>query len=561
MDINIVIGGEAGQGLKTMSIILGKTLFKAGYHIFSSQDYMSRVRGGHNFIKIRISDREVNGPADRIDILVALKQEAIANHHANLKDKGVVVSETDKEDLKNKLIKKPAEEIAREINIKALNIIFVGAVLKLLGLEKEICQEVVADYFDKESIVKDNIKLLAKGYEFTETLKDVETNLSAREEIYLDGNTAIGLGALAGGVKFYAAYPMSPSTSIMNYIADRQQETGVVVEQAEDEIAAINMALGASYGGLRSMTGTSGGGFSLMAEAFGLAGITETPLVIALVQRPGPATGLPTRTEQGDLQFVIHASQGEFPLMVIALRDQEDAFYQTVRALNLADKYQIPVVILSDQFLADSAKNVKEFSYDQIEVNRHLAELKKDDEYKRYKITTDGISPRIYPGQVEGQTVLVDSDEHDEEGHIIEDAETRKAMVDKRSRKLEKLIEEDLQQPEYVGQEDVDYLILAYGSTCGPVQEAVELLTESGIKAGGLMFYDVWPLPQKELEKWAEQKPKLITVEINSTAQLAGLIQGETMIKINDSILKYDGRPFSGQEIYHRLKDEVIDNG
>ena len=556
MEKNILIGGEAGQGLQTTAKILGKTLFKEGFHIFSSKDYMSRVRGGHNFIKIRISDQEIHGPADKVDLLVALNEETKNIHQDKLKDDALIIAGGGDEK-KERLIKLPAQKIAKEVNEKALNIIFVGAVLKVLGLETTICQQVINDSFGKESIVEDNITLLKKGFELMTADKSVDVDLEKREEIYLDGNTALGLGAVAGGLKFYAAYPMSPSTSIMNYIAKHQEKTKVVIEQAEDEIAAINMALGGSYGGVRSMTATSGGGFSLMTEALGLAGITETPLVIANVQRPGPATGLPTRTEQGDLQFVINASQGEFPLMVIAPREAEDAFYQAARALNLADKYQIPVIILSDQFLADSSKNLPEFDYDKITVDKSLADVSADD-YKRYEITANGISPRIYPGQVKDQVVLVDSDEHDEYGHIIEDAATRKEMVDKRDRKIEKLKEEDLLEPEYLGDSEIDYLLVAFGSTSGPLTEAISLLKQDDIKAGALLFNDVWPLPAEKLKKWDEKDVTMITVENNATAQLARLIQGEKLIKISDSILKYDGRPFSGQEIYHSFKEEVM---
>jgi 2-oxoglutarate ferredoxin oxidoreductase subunit alpha len=382
-----------------------------------------------------------------------------------------------------------------------------------------------------------------------------------KEQLFINGNEAIGLGAVIAGVKYYTAYPMSPSTGIMNYIAGKQDELGIVVEQAEDEIGAINMALGASYGGIRTMTGTSGGGLALMAETVGLAGITETPLVIAEVQRPGPATGLPTRTEQGDLQFAINISQGEFPLLVLGPRDQEDAFYQSFRAHNLADKYQIPVIILSDQFLADSAKNVDKFDLDQLEVNRHLIsdqEAEDITQYDRYKLTKDGISPRAYPGQIPGEVVLVDSDEHNQHGNIIEDAETRIEMVEKRMRKIDKLIEEDLKEPKFKGDDEIDYLLVGWGSTYGPLKEAKKLLNKDGFKVGCLSFSDLYPLPQEKLNKWSERDVEITVIENNATGQFARLITGETGIEINSNILKYDGRSFSGDEIYQRFKEEVI---
>ncbi|MFW5856075.1 MAG: 2-oxoacid:acceptor oxidoreductase subunit alpha, partial [Bacillota bacterium] len=494
-----------------------------------------------------------------IDILVALNRETVDIHRDKISDDGVVIYEKEEEGISN-LEVIPATDIAREINIKGVNTVYVGAVLKLLGLGIEACQQVINEYFGKEQIIEDNLELLKKGYENADRYFNYNENEVAQKKnkILIDGTEAIASGAITAGVKFYTAYPMSPSTGIMNYISGKQKEMGIVVEQAESEIGAINMALGASFGGVRAMTGTSGGGFALMAEGMGLAGITETPLVLAEIQRPGPATGLPTRTEQGDLLFIINVSQGEFPLMVISPRDQADAFYQTFRAFNLAEKYQIPVVILGDQFLADSAKTVEEFNFNRLKIKRYLlSEEEKNEEYNRYEITDDGISPRAYPGQITDGVVLADSDEHNQAGHITESAEVRKARVDKRMRKETQLINEDVIEPTYTGESDIDYLIIVWGSTYGPLQEAQELLTEEGIKTGVLSFSDVWPLPQKKLRKWASRDVEMIIVENNATAQFARLISSETGIIINKKILKYNGRPFSGEEIYQKVKEVV----
>jgi len=300
-----------------------------------------------------------------------------------------------------------------------------------------------------------------------------------------------------------------------------------------------------------------------MNEAIGLAGLTETPVVIADVQRPGPATGLPTRTGQGDLLFAINSAQDDFPLMVVAPKDQEDLFYNGFRALNLADKYQIPIIILSDQFNADSSKNLKEFNFDDLEIDRNL--ISEDDpdskDYKRYKFTEDGISKRAYPGQLKDELVLVDSDEHDEYGHIIEDSETRIKMVNKRAKKIDKLIEEDLEEPDYFGDDDINYLMLTWGSSYGPAREAFQLLNNEDYKVGLLSFSDVWPLPKEKLKEIASDDVKLVTVEQNSSGQFKSLIRSETLLDVQDCILKYDGRPFTGKEIYNRFLDEVIDNG
>lgn len=564
MDFNILIGGEAGQGLNTVDKILGKILFKEGFNIFSTKDFMSRIRGGHNFMQLRISDQKVYGPDEDLDLLIALNEESAEIHKKQLKDDGIILIEGENQIIDGRTLLLPASVIAEDINPKGINTVFVGAALKIMNLDLDTAEEVISEYFD-DKLTDDNIKLLKRGYNAVDPIYD---NLkdkvnSDREEILIDGNSALGYGALTGGLRFYSAYPMSPSTGIMNFLAGQQEKFDLVVEQAEDELAAINMALGGSFSGIRSMTGTSGGGLALMNEAIGLAGITETPLVITDVQRPGPATGLPTRTGQGDLLFAINSAQDEFPLMVTAPRDQQDLFYTTFRTLNLADKYQIPIIILSDQFNADSSKNIEEFDFDSLEIDRHL--ISNDDpaseDYKRYKITEDGISPRAYPGQLKGEIILVDSDEHDEKGHIIEDAETRTKMVDKRARKLDKLIKEDLQKPKYYGEKEVDYLLLTWGSSYGPAREAFQLLKEDDLKVGLLSFNDVWPLPKKQLKSFADQGAKLITVEINSTAQFASLIASETFIEVDKSILKYDGRPFTGKEIYNRFLDEVIDNG
>jgi len=555
---NILIGGEAGQGLQTIASILGKTLFREGYEIFTTKNYMSRVRGGHNFIKIRFGDEEITASENKLDLIVALNQETIDEHKEDLKKNGIILAETEVDKVES--IKIDATEIAADINPKGKNTVFIGAVLKYFGLELNKCKNVIKENFSKkEEVVEDNHKLLKAGYDAIETKEKCVEVAENDKRIYIDGNTAVGYGAVSAGIKYYSAYPMSPSTGIMNYIAGKQDELGLVVEQAEDEIAAINMALGASYGGIRAMTGTSGGGFALMAEAVGLAGITETPLVIAEVQRPGPATGLPTRTEQGDLLFAVNVSQGEFPLMVMAPRDHEDAFYQTFRAHNLAEKYQIPVVILSDQYLADSTVSIPEYDFSDLEINRHLVQEKsgESEEYNRYEVTEDGISPRAYPGLLEGEVVLADSDEHDKHGYIVEDGNKRIEMADKRMKKLDKLISEDLLEPEYYGEKEIDYLFLSWGSTYGVLKETIDLLNEDGIDAGVLSFNDIWPLPQKELEKWVDKDIELIDVENNSTAQFAKLLRSETSIEVDNKILKYDGRPFTADEVYNRFKSEV----
>ncbi len=560
MKKNMLIGGEAGQGLKTTYSILGKTLFRLGYEIHSSLDFMSRIRGGHNFAQVRIGNEAIHGPAEMVDLLVALNVDTIDKHKDKLTEAGVIIYREELQNIKNNLVI-PAKEIADTVNPKAVNVVYVGAILKAFGLQTDEARGVLKDFFGRGEILQDNLTLLEKGYESSGTVCSLPAPSIEGDQIYLNGNEATALGALAGGIKYYSAYPMSPATSIMEYIAGKQKQMDVVVEQAEDELAAINMAIGASYGGVRTMTGTSGGGLALMNEAIGLAGITETPVVVADVQRPGPATGLPTRTSQGDLLFVINSSQGEFPIMITAPRNQKNAFYTTFRGLNLAAKYQLPVILLSDQFLADSSTNVPEFDFENLEIKSGLinpAKRSDEPEYLRYQLTEDGISPRAYPGQLDGETVLADSDEHDEKGHIVEAAEKRRKMVEKRERKLKKLAEEELVEPDYYGLEEVEYILIGWGSTYGPLREALNLLLADNVKIGYLSFTDVWPLPTGQLEKWRHSGAEFIDVENNSRGQFAQLIRQETGFKVEHRILKYDGRPFSGREIYRRIKEVVI---
>lgn len=555
MIYNILIGGAAGLGMETISSILEKVLKRKGFEIFTIQDYMSRVRGGHNFFQIRFGNEEINSHWDELDGIIALDKETIDLHIHKLKKDGFIISDDQIKSEDKRFIGLALKTIAKKIgNPKVHGSVALGAFVKLFNLDLSGIKEVLSEKF-KEEIAKKNFRAFEEGFKIVTPKYQIQAN-NKDSSILLGGNDAIALGALAAGCKFYSAYPMTPSTSIMNYLASKMNEAEIVVEQAEDEIASINMAIGASYAGVRAMTGSSGGGFALMVEAVGLSGMLEVPLVIAEIQRPGPTTGLPTRTEQADLKFVISSSPGEIPKMVIALRHPEDSFYQTIRAFNIADKYQIPVILLGDQFLADSIRTVKPFSFDNIKVERYLKddEYAKATDYKRYEITKTGISPRITPGKIPGLTVLVDSDEHDEYGHITESAEVRNKMNDKRLRKMEYL-KEELLEPEFIGEENADILLLAWGSLYSPVKEAVKLLNKGAgsNKYCALVFGDVWPLPDKQLKKYAKKARNIINIEQNATGQLAGLVRECTGIECNSSILKYDGRPISSQEIYNKL--------
>ncbi|NLM45053.1 MAG: 2-oxoacid:acceptor oxidoreductase subunit alpha [Clostridiales bacterium] len=554
MEYNILIGGEAGQGIETISDILEKTLNNMGYYVYSSKDYMSRVKGGHNFTQIRFGNSPIHSHWPYLDLIIALDEKTVNLHQDRLKTNGYILCDTSIKSEDTKTLKIPLMNMAKSLGSpRMVNTVALGAVYKLFGLSYDPAIEHLNARFANK-FREENIKALKDGYGAVSKIFTMPQP-SGDKNILINGNEACALGALAAGCAYYSAYPMTPSTTIMRFMTRYAEKAGILVEQAEDEIAAINSAIGASYAGIRAMIGTSGGGFSLMVEALGLAGVTETPLVVANVQRPGPATGLSTRTEQSDLLFVISAAQGEFPRMVIALRNTEDAFYQTARAFNLAEKYQIPVIILSDEYLSDCKVTTKPYDFDKITIERYLAEKPEyKGMFKRYEVTSDGISPRIFPSQYENVYVLADSHEHDEYGHISEDIDIRNNMVRKRMKKMERLREE-LIEPDYFGSEKPELLLIGWGSTYGPLYEAIKLLEKDGFEAGALVFGDIWPLPQKRLLHYCDKAKKIINVEQNYTGQLASLITQQTGIRCHGSILKYDGRQMDSYFIYKAVKE------
>lgn len=552
MDRNVLIGGAAGQGMDTVANLFNKVLQRSGYYVYTTSDYRSRVRGGHNFFQIRFSDREISSPRRGLDVIFALNEETLKRHLDRLNEGGVSFCDEGIEGFegtkKYNLVKK-AKELG---NPKMISTIGLGMLIGKLKIDVKVGEEVVRETF-KEGLIEGNIKALDYGYSITKT----EVNpIKARESILINGNQAVGLGAAAAGCKFYAAYPMTPSSGVLGFLSSVSDELEIVVDQCEDEVAALNMALGASFAGVRAMTGSSGAGMALMSEAFSLAGIIETPVVIIDVQRPGPATGLPTDTEQADLRFLIHNGHGEFPRKVIALRSPEDAFYQTARAFNLADKYQIPVILMSDKELADTKISTAPFDFSKIEINRYLADPNdyEPGTYNRYEITESGVSPRLIPTRANGNMVMVDSDEHDEFGRTSEDAQNRIAQVDKRHRKFEGIIADE-EEPWEIGVDDFDTLVVCWGSTYGVVKESIDLLNEKGHKIKGLVFGDVFPLPLKKFKKFHPMAKNYIVVEMNRDGQFEGLIRQEALVASDHLITKYDGRPFYLEELVERLEE------
>ena len=556
MDYTVLVGGAAGQGIDTVVHLLERTIKRSGYYVFTYKNFMSMVRGGHNFMQVRFSDKPLTTFTTQVDMIFALNEETITLHRDKLKPGGAVIldNEIAKAEEYNHL---PLVEIAYQLkNQKVYPTVGFGALVNYFGLSLEIASEVIDDILG-EKISSVNKEAMLKGYEMLE--RKYEMPNKEDKKILINGNQALAMGAISAGCKYYCGYPMTPSSSVMTFLSSKSNEMGIMVDQIEDEVGALNMALGASYAGVRAMTGSSGGGFALMVEALSLAGIIETPIVVFNAQRPGPATGLSTRTEQADLRFMIHAGHGEFPRMVIALRSPEDAFYQTARAFNIAEKYQIPVILMTEEYLTDYTTTLEPFDFSKITIDRYIAGQDgiPDERYKRYKFTENGVSPRLIPGKVQNQIVLVDSHEHNEYGNIEEDSVNRVKMVDKRMKKLEGLVKE-IQEPWCIGTENPENLIVCWGATFGAVKEAVERLNEEGISIGALIYGDIWPFPTKKINELGVNAKKIIDIEQNATGQLESIINEKTDIKCTHRILKYDGRPFNADEIIERLKENII---
>ncbi len=563
-DVAIVLCGEAGQGIQTVEHILVRLLRQTGFHVFATKEYMSRIRGGSNSTEIRLSSERIAAPVDRIDILCPFHQAALFHLRDRISKGTTVIGDRtniclDCPEEVTDFIDVPFAEIAEAVGGKIfINIVAAGVILGILDIDMGMVSDFISRFFAKKDkeIVRKNVEAAKRGYQRGKKLLDsgkarfALKNPMARNEILLNGAEAVGLGALSGGCDFLSSYPMSPSTGVMVFLSQHMEDFGVIVEQAEDEISAINMALGASYAGARAMVTTSGGGFALMTEGVSLSGMIETPVVIHLAQRPGPATGLPTRTEQADLELALYAGHGEFPRAIFAPGSLEDAFILTRKAFYLADKYQIPVFVLTDQYLMDTFYNVPPFNLEDIHVEKQI--VRTDKNYKRYVITEDGVSPRGIPGFGDG-LVGVDSDEHDEESHITEDLHLRTQMVDKRLRKMN-LLNSEIVPPGFIGNEDYEILLIGWGSTYHAIKEAVRRLDRNDLAF--LHFKQVHPLHPQTIN-FIEKAKRTIIIENNATSQFGKMIKLHTAGVIEGCLLKYNGLPFSVEEIVKSLKKKL----
>jgi 2-oxoglutarate ferredoxin oxidoreductase subunit alpha len=555
--LSIVIGGEAGQGISRSGALLGKALMRSGFHAFGSIDYPSLIRGGHNFFKLRASERKVDSTNENIDILLALNKDSIIQHIEDVvKNGGIIYDEGIELDpeINRDRIKYYPVPLTRFVKILEgppimRNTVALGSVSALIGLNKEILKQVVSEVFvGRPKIIKMNKLAIEKGYQF---LIDKELDFNCRIEsgkkpdrIWLTGNEAISIAAINAGCQFYSAYPMTPASPVLHYMFAHDKKTKMLVIQAENELAAICMAIGAGFTGVRSMTSTSGGGFCLMTEALGFSAMTETPIVIMIGQRTGPSTGLATYSAQADLLFSIYASQGEFQRIVLAPGDVEQSFYLGFEAFNLAEKFQIPVILLGDKTILESHQTTEPFDKNLLEIDRgeYFTEWPSDKKYKRYKFTDSGVSPRAIPG-TKNAIILANGNEHIESGHVTSKAKPTSMMVDKRFRKV-KHIEEavlNLMPIRLYGDQDPDITIIGWGSTKGPALETIRLLKNEGIKARFVQPIVLEPFP-KQISQYLEGQT--ILFETNRTSQLGILIKLNTKYEFKNIQLRYDGRPF-----------------
>jgi 2-oxoglutarate ferredoxin oxidoreductase subunit alpha len=579
-EVSIRIGGAAGDGVASTGEIFGKTLSRSGQHVYAYNSYQSVIRGGHVWFQVRGGKDPISYVGQQADILIALNKQTVDVHARIMREGGVVIFDPEKVKVTEadvpkgvRLCPMPLYELAKQFSPNPImaNTVAVGAAMQFIKAPVEKFKDVLEDQFGKkkEDVVQANLKAAQAGIDHAREKwgpLDFALPYNDKKRIFLTGNQAIALGAMAAGCTFYSFYPMTPATSIGQFLADNGPDHGVVVKQCEDEIAVVNMAIGASYGGTRAACGTSGGGFALMVEALGMAGITETPLVVFLAQRSGPSTGLPTKTEQGDLNMVMGAGQGDYPRIVLAPRTVPEAFEAATRAFHLADKWQTPVLLLSDLLLSEHFETSEEFPMEGVRIDRGLIITGPNGHgtpagpFLRYKVTDSGVSERVVPG-LEGYTHIAGSDEHDEDGTLVSDVraglpdaiEMRVQQMDKRMKKLEGA-RHDLRMPERVGPANAPITLVSWGSTHGAVREAMAMLKKKGIEVASIEFTDIYPLDGAKLKQMLSAEKFTLMIEGNYTGQLERLIRAETGWFPNDTLRKYDGEPFWPEEIASKVQ-------
>lgn len=572
-DLTWVIGGEAGFGINAAGSMLAKACSRNGYGVIASNEYPSLIRGGHNAVSLRIASTEICAPKETIDIIVALNKETVELHKKQLASNALILYDPNdytwkKEEVGSEmtLLAIPFSEIVKKLEGDEVmrNTIALGATMVFFGKELSFLTVVIKDIFAKkgEDVIRENMRSAEEGYAYvTSHFAQITSHVLSPGEIQepkliMNASEAVGLGAIAGGMKFAAIYPMTPINALIPLFTDNAKKLDIVYKQPEDEIAGINMAVGASLAGARSMVATSGGGFALMVEALSMTGIMEVPLVIDLGMRPGPATGMPTWTEQGELHMAIYAGHGEFPRIVLAPGDVEEGYTLAKKAFDLADAFHIPVIILTDKYLNETQWQLSEsVTSDTSQVAStttvNASDLKDTSLYKRYNLDTPtGVSTRSLPGMKNGE-YLANSYEHEEDGYTTEDAAARISQVEKRLKKQEAIIKKAF-QPVILGEDDADITFVSFGSLKGIMKELVTLLTKEGKKVKHIHFSWVYPMPSTIGTLLAKEK-RLICIEQNATGQLASVIREATGVDIKEQWHKYDGRQWTVEEIIHKL--------
>ncbi len=579
-EISIRVGGQAGDGIASVGEVLSRSLSRLGLSVFGLSAYQSVIRGGHVWFQARGSSSRIHSQGDDCDLLFALNKETAQVHLPSVNRGGTVVYDPEKFDLPDgelpagvRKLAVPMLTIGRKYTTQSIlqNAAGLGAAAFLAGIPLDGLQKTLTDSFGRKKgdIVDWNVRAAAEGHAYAQanaSPNDHAVGPAGPPKLLMTGNQAIALGAAAAGCKFLAQYPMTPASSILHWLAAHSQQLGIVVKQAEDEIAVVHMAIGASYAGVRSMCATSGGGFSLMVEGIGLAGMTETPLVIVESQRSGPSTGLPTKTEQGDLNLMLGAGQGEFPRAVLAPSNPGEAYRATVTAFQLAEDWQTPIIVASDLHLSESLMTVERDELPAVPEIPSLVTVEPNgSDYKRYAYTPSGVSPRAVPGQA-GLQFKAGSDEHDERGRLISDilsgipiwVAERQKMMDKRMRKLEGLRARG-PPPSLEGSAEADLTFVAWGSTLGAIRDAQPVLAAEGASTNLVRIPQVYPLAVEPLTQLLSAAKRTLLVEANFSGQLGHLIRAETGIALPHRFLKYDGEPFAPREIVFKAREVLAD--
>lgn len=567
-DVTIVLGGDAGQGMESSGAGLAKALTRDGFHVFAGPDYHSRIRGGHNFYTVRVAPRPISAHRKPVHLLLALTKDTVDAHVSEMEQGGAIVFdpelEVDEVDLRRcglKPVPVPAAKLAAEAGDPRLaNSVLLGAGAVALGWNLAALERVLAESFGKKraALADANVKALRSGAAAAKPqVAGFPWRLvagPAADRLFVGGSQAVCLGAVAAGCRFVAGYPMTPTTPILEWWAAHAPTLGLVMKEAEDEIAAVNMAIGAAFAGVRAMTATAGGGFSLMVEGLGLAGMVEVPVVIIEGQRAGPSTAMATRTEQGDLLSLLHASQGEFLRFVLTPGSVRQCFEATWRAFNLAERYQTPAIVVIDQYVAHFMRSLdrSELDLNGVVIDRgallspaQVARRKKP--YRRYELTESGISPRALPGQA-GSVYAATSDEHTPDSHISEESSDRVAMHTKRLAKM-KGARTEMLPPMRFGPDVAPLALVCWGSTLGPAREAVEEMNAAGNPARLVHFCDMWPFPAEAAVAALKGARRIVSVEGNATGQFAWLLRAETGIKVDALVSRTDGRPFTVEDV------------